>query len=417
MAFVRQYTSAAIGLEIDGEFVGFVAAMSGGEPYATVVDEPVGGDSIVHKHIGEVHYEPIVIEAGLDLDSVLFTWIGEALAGSSKPRNGRVRFFDHALKERDALEFTEATLTSVTLPALDAASRSSARLTVTLTPNKTRHSKASGKVPALGRQSVGKTLTSNFVVDIDGLHSASGFVHSVDPITITCVPAVDVGAITMTVAAAHADDFRKWFDGFVLGPNPGADERDGTIELRDQSMKNPLLTIELGHLGIVRVSQANEAGSSETAINRIGLEMYCEMVRLTVGQPKEVTHKTGSTGGGTGKNIDDIATRLVSSATEVGPGRVGAMWAEGTASLDELSAVAALDGQDWDVVTLDEDHTLLSTLRDAGVVADGTGSVVLERDPEIEQIISDAADVYRKVLGTVEERMAQTASEVVGNLK
>lgn len=414
MAIERQYTAGSIGLELDGEFVGFLASASGGEPYTVAVAEPAGGDAIVHKHIGETQYEPIVIEVGLDMDPVFFTWLQDALSGSGKPHDGRIRFFDYTMKERDSLDFAGAVLTAVTLPKLDAASKAVARLSLTLTPAKTGHGSSPGKKPALSKKTT-KLLAANFTVDIDGLHSASAFVKSVDPITITCVPAVDVSLITLTVAAAHAADFRKWFDTFVLGANRGSDERKGQIDLRDPSLKRSLLTIELGHLGILRVSEANLVASSDTIV-RVAVQMYCETVRLTQATDKQNNPPVRRLAG-TGGSVSDIADRLMATATPVAPPRLGAMWAEGTASLDELSAVAALDGQEWDAVTLDDDHSLLSTLRDAGVVAGGAGSVVLERDPEIDQVISDAADVYRKVLSTLSERMTETASAITANLK
>ena len=416
----RQYSAAMIGLELGGVFVGYVESLAGGEPYADVVIEPAGGDNIARKHLGAVHYEPIVIEVGRDLDEAFFKWAGDALVGSSKPKDGRVRFFDYAGTERDSLEFSEASITKIELPQLSGSSHASARLTVTIAPTKTRRVQPAGGSVAPIAKKASKLLAGNFTVEISGCQSASQFVSAVDAISVSCTPAVDISLITMTVAASHAADFRKWFEEFVLnGQSSNENERSAKINLCDPTLKNNLLTVGLEHVGIVRLTEANESTGS-TTIQRVAIELYCEMMSLSVPAPatkSDPPPDPGSGGPSAPLTISGIADRLLASKSDLATVSTGGAWAEREATLDELSAIVALDGQDWTTVTLPEDHTLLRALRGAGYVPQGPGPVVLDRDPQIEQIITDAAAVYNKVLPVLNERQSATASEIISNLK
>jgi hypothetical protein len=415
----RQYTAGMIGLDLDGQFVGFVESAAGGEPYADVVVEPVDGDRVAHKHIGAVHYEPIVIEVGRDMDEAFFKWIGEALAGSPKPKNGRVRLFDYSGSERDALEFNEANITQLELPKLDKSSSAPARLTVTIVPAETRRVPAAAAA-ALPARKTTRLSVHNFTVEISGFQSASQFVSAVDAIVVTCGPPVDIALITITVAANHVADFRKWFEEFVLnGQNADGDERSATITLLDPTLKDSLVIVGLEHVGIVRITEANESSGS-TSIQRVAIELYCETMSLTV--PATPTKPdppadSGSGGPSTSPTVGGIVDRLLASRTALATVSAGGGWAARDATLDELSAIVALDGQEWSTVTLPEDHTLLRTLRAAGYVPQGPGPVVLDRDPQIEQIITDAAAVYNKVLPVIEERQSATAGEIISNMK
>ncbi|MGZ4794193.1 MAG: hypothetical protein ACXWBO_20240 [Ilumatobacteraceae bacterium] len=414
----RQYTAAMIGLDLAGVFVGFVESAAGGEPYADVVVEPAGGDNIARKHVGAVHYEPIVIEVGRDLDESFFKWIGESMVGSSKPKDGKIRFFDYSGAERDLLEFSEASITRIELPPLSKLSTASARLAVTIAPTKTRRTQPAAGSVAPTAKKTSKLLARNFTVDITGCQSASQFVTTVNSIAVTCAPTVDISLITMTVAASHAADFRKWFEDFVLnGQNSNDNERSATINLCDPTQKNNLLTVGLEHVGIVRIAEANESSGS-TTIQRVAIEMYCETMSLTVPPPAVKSDPSSDSGSGERSlTADGIADRLLASKFDLLTASTGSSWAGRDATLDELSAIAALDGQEWTTVTLPEDHTLLRALRAAGYVPQGPGPVVLDRDPQIERIISDAAAVYNKVLPIINERQSATAAGIISNLK
>jgi hypothetical protein len=78
--------------------------------------------------------------------------------------------------------------------------------------------------------------------------------------------------------------------------------------------------------------------------------------------------------------------------------RLGAAWAREHATLGELEQVAATRDADWNVLVLDDDHTLLSELRQADVVpSDHDGPLTLERDAFVDELVAGAAEVYDEV--------------------
>jgi hypothetical protein len=81
------------------------------------------------------------------------------------------------------------------------------------------------------------------------------------------------------------------------------------------------------------------------------------------------------------------------------PGRrLGASWAPERATLDELDKVAKTRAADWNVLALDEGHTLLAYLQEAGVVPESHDEpLTLERDAFVDELVEGAADVYREV--------------------
>ena len=77
---------------------------------------------------------------------------------------------------------------------------------------------------------------------------------------------------------------------------------------------------------------------------------------------------------------------------------LGTGWAEDSASLEELRDIAALRGSDWSSLRLPEGHSLLASLRMAGVLPEEGGSVDLPRDTLAEGVVDGAADALDRVL-------------------
>jgi hypothetical protein len=57
----RSYVSGNHTLTLDGVQTGFVKSVQGGKVYAEVINEPMGSDKVVRKHIGQPKYEDYVM--------------------------------------------------------------------------------------------------------------------------------------------------------------------------------------------------------------------------------------------------------------------------------------------------------------------------------------------------------------------
>ena len=95
-----------------------------------MVVEPAGPDGIQRKHLGAVRYTDIVLTCGIDMEKSFWSWLADTVAGKSSPRDGALRMLDFDRKERELATFTNAVVTEIGLPALDAASKDAFQLTV-----------------------------------------------------------------------------------------------------------------------------------------------------------------------------------------------------------------------------------------------------------------------------------------------
>ena len=78
--------------------------------------------------------------------------------------------------------------------------------------------------------------------------------------------------------------------------------------------------------------------------------------------------------------------------------KVGGAWARERATLEELEQVAGTRASDWNALVLDDGHTLLAYLQEAGVVPDRhDGPLTLERDAFVDELVEGAAEVYEEV--------------------
>src|SRR5215210_7527200 len=188
MARTRTSAAANFALAVDGVHAGFLRGVEGGSAAAEVVVEQ-GSDFFAPKHLGALRYEPLTLACDLSLDKVVYDWIGQSWKGIDARHDAAVVSTDFDLKPVSEREFLQARVSSVTVPALDAASKDSAQLTVQLESEYARTRKASGtalKRPAARQK---QWLPSNFKLAIDGLDAKR--VSRIDSFTVAQASAAD----------------------------------------------------------------------------------------------------------------------------------------------------------------------------------------------------------------------------------
>lgn len=287
-------------LELDGQTAGFVRTVQGGNAFADIIAEQAGPDLIQRKHPGPVRFEDLIIEAPLDRDAKsLNGWITETLTKGSIQHNGAIIFADFNFTEVKRLEFFNAILTEVTLPAADAVDgKKAALLTLRITPQTTRLAGGAGKkLSTLGSKSRG-VLASNFRFNIQGLEQACKRISKVDQITAKRSVAgasvgqekfrqppsgspgvLDCSTVRITLPEADAGPFYQWFDDTVLkGRQDG--ERPALLEWLDPTLQTVLTTVQLGSLGIVRYAPEKTEAGAEARGPRVQIDMYCETIDL-----------------------------------------------------------------------------------------------------------------------------------------
>jgi len=444
------YTAGRFGVELEGATVGFAESVEGGQAFADVVEEAVGADNIVHKHIAAVKFEDLVLTVGSNMSDTFYDWIASLFDRKPARKNGAVSFQDYTGAEKTRLSWNGGLLTEVGFPALDAASKAIGRLTVKFTPEETKQAKGSGtKTGTIGQKQQKAWQTSNFRLAIDGVDCSH--VSKVGALTITQKIVQDqigevrdaqhepgnleIPNLVVTVSEAHAADFRTWHEEFVIkGNNDQTQEKQGKLEFLGPNLKDVICSLTFRGLGIFRISPSKSV-SGAAAIATLEAHMYCE--DMSFAYPKAASPAPSNGGGGqtTGTVVDsatvlanalrellvtpqltadirrpeNVAARL-RATTENGDSaddlarssergrKLGADWAREVAKLEELEQVAATRRADWTDLTLGEGHSLVSYLQKAGVVPEShDGPLTLERDPFVEELVDGAAEVYEEV--------------------
>lgn len=297
------YTTSNVALELDGNFVGFLTSVEGGNAYAEILADPAGPDLIQRKRPGPVRFEDLIIEIPLDrYVKPLNDWITATLTANSIQHDGAILFTDFNFVEVKRLEFFNATLTEVTLPAADATDgKRQALLTLRITPQTTRLTGGSGKkLSSLGLKSKA-VLAGNFRFNVQNLEQACKRITKVSPISAKRVligapvgqekfrqPSsagiLDCSKVSITLPETDAGPFYKWFDDTVVKGRPDMgrpdDERGGLLEWLDPTLKTVLVSAQLGGLGIVRYAPEKAGAGAESRGPLVQIEMYCETMNI-----------------------------------------------------------------------------------------------------------------------------------------
>lgn len=112
-----------------------VLAVEGGQPVADVTVFNTAPFQKV-RQLGKPKFEDIRIEVSAQVGASLADWIRESLAGRGRTRTGHILLMDDRRDVVAQIEFADALLTEVGLPALDAASKDAAKITVVFSPGK-----------------------------------------------------------------------------------------------------------------------------------------------------------------------------------------------------------------------------------------------------------------------------------------
>jgi hypothetical protein len=442
----KSYAAGAFALEIEGKLAGFLSSVEGGSAFGDVVEERPGPDGVVHKHLGSVRHDDIVVTSGF-LDGAWGDWLKAFLAGQAPQHDGAILFLSYSYVPVRRLEFRHASIVSVTFPRLDGSSKETGHLTVALRPETTTDGAGSGSSVTSGAKTK-PWGTSTFVVDLPGIDCSK--VSSVAPLTVTQTVAEDavgadrvparslgplhVGDLVLTVAQSGAADFVSWRDDFLVrGNNSNADEKTATVAIKTANFKDDLFSIALRGVGIHRLD-ADKQVLGAASISRVTASMYCEEIELVLpkpaagpvpaASPADRPARAGAVvsgrpllGADLVRRLEplEVARRLLATAETTpvlsdadgqrqrGAG-LGAAWAERVASLDELSELAAAAKGDWTAIALPDGHSLIEVLQEAEVVPDGhNGDLELARDSFVEGVLAGAADTYEEVRAHVEQ--------------
>jgi phage tail-like protein len=291
----RGYVAGKYGIELGDALAGWVQSVEGGHAFSDVVNEKLGPDHIIHKHIAGVKYEDITITCGTGMTKPFYEWIKASFDHKYDRKDGAVVTADYNYKEISRMTFFHALISEIGFPALDASSKDAAKMTIKIMPETTRMKTGSGK--QLGKVEAKiqkKWLPSNFRLKIDGLDCTR--VNKIDAIVVRQKiidnpvgelrdyqkePAhLEIPNLVVTLAESHADTWYKWHEDFVINGDNGADkEKNGTLEYLTPDLKESLFTITFSHAGIFKLDLEKPEAGVDT-IRRVKAELYIEDMKF-----------------------------------------------------------------------------------------------------------------------------------------
>jgi len=295
----RAYVSANYWLQLDGLDCGQINSVSGGYISAEVQEIAQNGGYFVKKALGALKYSAFKLEmAGID-GGPLYDRIKALLASNHQYFNGAVMASDFNLKTRAIREFTNALLTSVTLPACDASkAKEPGYLTIEFEAEKIRNMKGDDAKPSGATKVAQKKLTpANFNFTIDAVKDATRRTTKVDALAVKApvtrdqvgfareyemIPSkgVQYPNISFSVAEIDADPIYAWHQKFCIeGHCTEADETTAELVYYSHNLKDELIRVTFHNVGIYNC-QPDDNKDQADAVKRVKVECYCEKIDI-----------------------------------------------------------------------------------------------------------------------------------------
>ncbi|HEX3482671.1 MAG TPA: phage tail protein [Kofleriaceae bacterium] len=296
----RSYVAAHFALELAGvPNVSTVRSIEGGGLKADVMTYQPGATYERWRQLGKPKFEDIKLQVGTSMSEPFFTWIANFFTGNCERKNGAIVAGDFYYKERARREFTEALITELTFPKLDANDKNTVYMNVTLGVESIDYKKGdeSKTLDMTGNQQAQKAWKScNFTFVLDGFKDQCSRVTKVDSFTVK-LPVLEYpsgGSRTTTKtptmieypnitfylpepdAQAFDDHFKK---RGIKGEVPG--RLHGQLTTFDNAWSTKF-TLELINCDILAITPDKLDATSEE-IKLVKVDLYVEQMKFTYG--------------------------------------------------------------------------------------------------------------------------------------
>lgn len=280
-ALDRAAASGSWALDVDGVKAGTVQSLSGCNAHAEVIDQAIGPDYYVKKHIGQPKYRECVFEVGAIESKTFWQWLQASMQQNYTRKNvsltqGTVRY-----------DLFNVLITGLEIPELRADATNPVFLKVTLAPEWIRKQQSGGKVDPPATPEGLSPSTVEFELDgirrLEGLSSLGPWKYEVPPVVDTVGELRDyvqepgrlnfgsIGVRLSETAPTSVPAMDAFFDDFVVaGDNADASEKNGTLILSSASGK--VVQLNLFNVGIFDTGPARA--------NVRGYDLYVERATI-----------------------------------------------------------------------------------------------------------------------------------------
>lgn len=299
----RSYTASRFVLEIEGQQVGVLNSVDGGHLKAEPIGEQVGVDGTVTRYPGRQKFDDISLSVGTSMAPLFWKWIKDSLDNKYSRRSGAIVAYDFDGNERARRTFTEALISEIQFPALDAKAKQPAFLVVKISPEViTYERKDGGKIGSPGDATKQKKwVPANWQLSLENLSSeVTRHVTKIDSLTVKQniinnpigrelytrrePGRVDLPTISLHVPETRSKEWVKWWDKFVAkGDHVNKNETSGSLVYLANDCKTQLMTLTFKGVGITALTfEKHDAGADN--IRTLKVDLYMETLEFASGQ-------------------------------------------------------------------------------------------------------------------------------------
>lgn len=278
----------SISLTLDEAPAGALLEAEGGSAFTDVIEQEVAG-SLVSKNIpGRLKWGVITLKHGItSMEKPYFDWIAGTIAGKPVAMSGSIAGASEDFTIVNRTDFFNALITEVGFPALDAASKDAAKMTIKFQPEFTKSAAAGGKATRFNFTNgwPSKVSIGSFKLTINGLDTS--LVTKIDTINIKMnyasdedkgsprLASVDIPNMKITVAESQSKGFFSWHQDFVIkGNNSSENEKTGSLSFLSQDLKTEFFRLDLSGLGIFALDP--DPLTLTNSVRHVTAQLYCD---------------------------------------------------------------------------------------------------------------------------------------------
>lgn len=302
----RPYTSGRFMLELDNGGtnvpVGMINSIDGGHFKSEPVKYLEGTSLRPTLYPGKPKFEDITAQLSIAVAPAFWDWVKATLNGKHERRNGAIVQYDYNSKEVSRRTFTNAIMSELQLPAMDAAGKNAATITVKLSPETIAYKKgdasslkfdyAANEIPNQKRW-----LNSNFRLTIDKFKGNGMRFTKIDQITIKQnvinnpigiqrsslkeFGRLEVPNLVVTFPEAQVADWHQWYQSTVVDGNHG-DATTGSLTYLSYNLAEELMTVSFDGVQLLSLEHEKYEASKE-GISKVKATMTVEAIDLKKG--------------------------------------------------------------------------------------------------------------------------------------
>jgi tail tube protein gp19 len=296
----RSATTGRFALELDGYHCAYIKSISGGDAEADIATHDHGPLNMQTKQMANFKFNPFKAKVGIAQGGAMNDWIKASFDKQYATKSGAIIAGDFNYKATHRVDFINALITSVGIPALDGSSKEASYIDVEWDCENVLHTPGKGE-DIKGDYGVNqkKWSSSMFKFDLAGLTDACKRVSKIDAFTwkqavvtdqigaqriMTKHPAkITVPDIKITLSAADFEPWRQWSQAwFQDGKCLASDHKDGTITFLSPDMATEIGHIELKQCGLKKVTAPSLEANKEE-VSRIVVELFVEEMKFVMG--------------------------------------------------------------------------------------------------------------------------------------